>query len=60
MPNYDFECNACGKINTWHAAITDDIPHNDCGWCGSTDLKRVWNVPAVKFNASGFYSTDNK
>jgi predicted nucleic acid-binding Zn ribbon protein len=36
-------------------------PHDlDCNFCGEQMKKVYSNVPAVIFNGSGFYSTDNR
>lgn len=31
-----------------------------CPDCNSSEVSRQWNTPALKFNGTGFYQTDNK
>jgi putative FmdB family regulatory protein len=51
MPRYDFKCGTCGELVE---TIENIAPV--CNTCSGTML-RIWSVPAVKFNGSGFYST---
>ena len=51
MPRYDFKCNTCTEVTE----TTENIPPV-CETCYETMI-RVWSVPAVKFNGTGFYST---
>jgi len=59
MPNYDFKCNTCGSTREQF------IHHKDYEKyivrCLTLDcykpMQRIYTVPAVKFNGSGFYST---
>jgi len=52
VPNYDFKCDTCGTI----MELQDPAPP-PCGACGYT-MTRIWTVPGIKFNGTGFYSTD--
>ena len=54
MPRYDFKCETCLSI----IEVTENIPPM-CTTCHGT-MVRVWSAPAVKFNGSGFYTTDSK
>lgn len=53
MPLFDFKCNVCSEV----VEIRENIPPA-CPTCSET-MQRVWSPVGVKFNASGFYSTDN-
>lgn len=59
MPAYDYQCSHCKKVYEETHAITDSTP-NPCKLCGKGMLRKVFRAPAVKFNGSGFYVTDNK
>lgn len=63
MPIYEFECqnDACESNLRYEKNAKISEPHLfDCPICG-TEMKKVYsNVPAVIFNGSGFYSTDNR
>ena len=54
---YEYECPGDGEIITIERAISDPEIDYACSLCG-TKLQRVWSVPFIKFNGSGFYSTD--
>jgi putative FmdB family regulatory protein len=54
MPRYDFKCETCGSV----VEVSDSAPF-PCTTCGNT-MVRLWSAPAVKFNGSGFYTTDSK
>lgn len=51
MPNYDFKCLTCLLV-----VEKQDTALPPCPTCGET-MARIWSVPGIKFNASGFYST---
>jgi len=56
MPSYEYKCGTCGIQHeverSIHAEASDPL-------CCNTQMNRVYSVPPVKFNAGGFYSTDN-
>ena len=63
MATYQYECinDSCPSAGDYHyieRSVHEAEPEYQCVCC-STPLVRIYNVPAVKFNASGFYSTDN-
>jgi len=54
---YEFKCEQCGIQYETEFSIHNEVSAPNC--CGQ-QMSRVWSVPSVKFNASGFYSTDNR
>ena len=56
MPTYDYVCEEGHMKEVLHGM--GDNPKLYCR-CGKP-LRRTVSVPIVKFNGSGFYSTDNK
>lgn len=60
MPNYDYECRACGHSFEALQSMKDD-PLRDCPSCKKPDLRRLIG-PGVRpiFKGSGFYETDYK
>jgi len=57
MPTYTYK-SACGNTQEFTHSINDD-PEFICPKC-SIVMQRVIEAPAIQFNGSGFYSTDNK
>ncbi len=55
MPKYDFVCTPCDSIIEMHVAF-DSNEQPACDRCGNY-MTKVYTVPAIKFNGSGFYST---
>ena len=53
MPKYDYKCNDCGITRE----ITREFGEDTEPICCNTAMARIWSAPAVKFNATGFYST---
>ena len=53
---YDYRCVVCGGQQTVERSIHAEADNPVC--CGQT-MERMYTVPGIKFNASGFYSTDN-
>jgi predicted nucleic acid-binding Zn ribbon protein len=51
---YDYRCVVCGGEQTVERSIHAEADNPIC--CQQT-MGRMYTVPAVKFNASGFYST---
>ena len=56
---YDYECVKCKNTYTISRGITEAEVLPVCVGCHES-MTRVWSAPVVVFNASGFYSTDNK
>ena len=59
MPNYEFQCSDCSNQKIVESSVYISVPTPTCDDC-NTLMQRIWSAPPVKFNASGFYSTDNK
>lgn len=59
MPIYEYECINCNKNYNFQRSIKDEDPGYNCEIC-STELKRSYGNFGVIFNASGFYSKDNR
>lgn len=55
MPVYDYACE-CGNTCTETVSIQVKDFKAICG-CGK-EMKRVYAAPNIKFNGSGFYTTD--
>jgi putative FmdB family regulatory protein len=55
MPVYDYACE-CGNKRTQTVSIQvkDFKAICDCG----KEMKRIYAAPNIKFNGSGFYTTD--
>jgi len=58
MATYEYTCFGDGETVIIERSIHDAEPEYDCPQCGST-LQRVFTAPPVKFNTTGFYSTDH-
>lgn len=56
---YQYQCPGDGAMIEIERKMSDPEETYLCNTCGAT-LVRVWNSPAITFNGSGFYSTDNK
>jgi putative FmdB family regulatory protein len=57
MPTYEYLCRECEVSLTDTRSISDPEPEHICEKCGSK-MNKVFNVGAVTFNGSGFYSKD--
>lgn len=57
MATYDYECKKCNNTIEIQRSMSEQATEVICE-CGETRT-RVWTAPPIKFNASGFYSTDN-
>jgi putative FmdB family regulatory protein len=55
MPVYTFRCRNCKTKQEFILGVDESKPAA-CG-CGG-ELVRVFDLPAVHFRGSGFYSTD--
>jgi len=56
VPKYDYKCAVCGGMQEVERSIHAEADNPVC--CGEI-MNRVYTAPPVKFNAGGFYSTDN-
>lgn len=59
MPKYTYKCMTCEVIYEQIRAMTAPESIVVCDACGKV-TKRIYNIGAVSFNGSGFYSTDKK
>ena len=57
MPTYDFKCLDCTTQVSETCAMEQLDPNPTCHNCAGT-MRRIYSVPVVTFNGSGFYSTD--
>lgn len=55
MPTYEYRCSKCKALYVLPRDIEERNHEVECVCGGKAD--RVYNVPAVKFNGTGFYST---
>lgn len=55
MPTYEYRCNNCKALYVLSRNVDERDDRVECV-CGS-EGQRVYGVPAVKFNGTGFYST---
>lgn len=56
MPVYDYRCDKCNIKRTQSISITETDFKAICN-CGEL-MKRIYTSPAIKFNGTGFYTTD--
>lgn len=56
MATYQYECLADGEMILVTRPMTEPEGEYFCETC-EKKMHRVYNVPGVKFNAGGFYST---
>ena len=54
---YEYECPKDGTKIEIERSILESESIYTCELCG-TQLKRIYNSPPIKFNATGFYTTD--
>lgn len=59
MPVYEYKCEKCNVEFTENRSIFDERTLISCVHC-DTPLMRVYNVPVVTFNGSGFHINDKK
>jgi len=57
MPNYDYECIACGNAFEAFQKITDKH-FSDCPKCGKGLRRLIGSGSGVIFKGPGFYATD--
>jgi putative FmdB family regulatory protein len=56
MPVYDYKCAQCSRNIEFKREFNDSIEPVCC----NITMVRQWSSPGIVFNASGFYSTDNR
>lgn len=56
MATYEYKCPNDGELLIIERSIDEKELIYTCETCDGK-MERVWHSPAVKFNASGFYST---
>jgi predicted nucleic acid-binding Zn ribbon protein len=54
---YDYRCVICGGVQTLERSIHAEA---DNPVCCEQMMGRMYTVPGISFNASGFYSTDKE
>ena len=57
MPTYEYRCDNCKALYVLSRNVNERDDNVECV-CGS-EARRIYNVPAIKFNGTGFYSTGN-
>lgn len=57
MPTYEYACRECDVSFSEARSINDPEPEHFCTSCGNR-MNKVFNLGAVTFNGSGFYSKD--
>lgn len=55
MPTYEYRCDDCRALYVLSRNVNERDDNVECV-CGS-EARRIYNVPAIKFNGTGFYST---
>ena len=56
MPIYDYKCGVCSISIEFERGFGEDREP----LCCNQSMIRQWTAPAVQFNGTGFYSTDNR
>ena len=56
MATYEYECPGDGELVLVTRPMAEPEGEYFCETCGDK-MRRVFNAPPVKFNATGFYST---
>ena len=57
MPNYDYECQKCGKRFEVFQSMTEK-PRKRCPKCRGKMVRLVGTGAGILFRGSGFYQTD--
>ena len=57
MPTYQYLCRECETTISEVRGISEPEPTHMCEKCGSK-MNKVFNVGAITFKGSGFYSKD--
>lgn len=59
MPKYDYKCPLCQVTHSEMRGINEQEKIGQCDNC-KVDYVRVFAVPVVTFNGSGFHINDKK
>jgi putative FmdB family regulatory protein len=59
MPAYEYKCPSCQQKHTETRGINEQEKIKQCENC-KVDYVRVFAVPVVTFNGSGFHINDKK
>lgn len=57
LPTYEYKCPDCKTMLSEIRSINDPEPEHFCQDCGKK-MNKKFNLGAVTFNGSGFYSKD--
>ena len=57
MPIYQYQCQTCQSIRELSRQVEDRDKPVECDPC-QTEMVRQFAAPEIKFNGTGFYSTD--
>lgn len=55
---YDYKCDDCATSYEVERSMYDESVAPMCTACGKS-MTRVWGVGSIRFEGTGFYSTDN-
>ncbi|OHD59151.1 MAG: hypothetical protein A2014_06030, partial [Spirochaetes bacterium GWF1_49_6] len=59
MPNYDYQCTACGTVTEIFHKMSQD-PEVKCPECGSPMKRKISAGAGIMFKGSGYYVNDYK
>ena len=59
MPNYDYKCSICGRVQEVHHSIKAD-PIVACEICGCVAKRLISGGGYLELNGEGFYQNDYK
>jgi putative FmdB family regulatory protein len=59
MPNYDYDCAACGRRSEIVHGVYADPP-TECPLCGGGPLRKAVTAPAVHFKGSGWAKKERR
>ncbi|NPV02135.1 MAG: hypothetical protein HPY53_12230 [Brevinematales bacterium] len=59
MPNYDYQCTACGTVTEIFHKMSQD-PEVKCPECGSPMKRKISAGAGIVFKGSGYYVNDYK
>ena len=55
---YDYKCDDCATLYEVERSMYDESVAPVCVTCRKS-MTRVWGVGSIRFEGTGFYSTDN-
>lgn len=58
MPTYTYTCIPCDLSVDKLRSISEEEPIYMCDSCGGKLIRSYQGSPTIRFNGSGFYSTD--